>query len=73
MGINRSRQVLFTFLLFFYIYLPMARITVVGSVCVCVCVSVKPHLTYGASVRTENAVTYLLRGRRRSKILWDFL
>ena len=28
------------------------------SVCVCVCVSVKSHLTYGASVRPENAVTY---------------
>ena len=26
--------------------------------CVCVCVSVKSHLTYGASVRPENAVTY---------------
>ena len=36
------------------------RVTVVGSVCVCVCVclSVKQHLTYGASVRPENAVTY---------------
>ena len=33
-----------------------ARVTVVGSVCVCV--SVKSHLTYGASVRPENAVTY---------------
>ena len=30
----------------------------IGSVCVCVCVSVKSHLTYGASVRPENAVTY---------------
>ena len=28
------------------------------SVCVCVCVSVKSHLTFGASVRPENAVTY---------------
>ena len=28
-----------------------ARVTVVGSVCLCVC------LTYGASVRPENAVT----------------
>ena len=27
-------------------------------VCVCVCLSVKSHLTYGASVRPENAVTY---------------
>ena len=39
-----------------------ARVTVVGSVCVCVCVcvclSVKQHLTYEASVRPENAVTY---------------
>ena len=39
-----------------------ARVTVVGSVCVSVCVSVclsvKSHLTYGASVRPENAVTY---------------
>ena len=26
--------------------------------CVCVCLSVKSHLTYGASVRPENAVTY---------------
>ena len=31
-----------------------ARVTVVGSVCL----SVKSHLTYGASVRPENAVTY---------------
>ena len=28
------------------------------SVCVCVCVSVKSHLTYGASILSENAVTY---------------
>ena len=28
------------------------------SVCLSVCVSVKSHLTYGASVRPENAVTY---------------
>ena len=38
------------------------RVTVVGSLCVCVCVSVclsvKSHLTYGASVRPENAVMY---------------
>ena len=27
-------------------------------VCLCVCVSVKSHLTYRASVRPENAVTY---------------
>ena len=26
--------------------------------CVCVCVSVKSHLTFGASVRPEHAVTY---------------
>ena len=32
----------------------IARVTVVGSVCL----SVKSHLTYGASVRPENAVTY---------------
>ena len=30
----------------------------IGSVCLSVCVSVKSHLTYGASVRPENAVTY---------------
>ena len=35
-----------------------ARVTAVGSVCVSVCLSVKSHLTYGASVRPENAVTY---------------
>ena len=35
-----------------------ARVTVVGFVCVSVCLSVKSHLTYGASVRSENAVTY---------------
>ena len=38
-------------------------------VCVCVCESVKSHLTYGASVRPENAVTYILSGKRRSKNL----
>ena len=27
-------------------------------VCVCVCLSVKSHLTFGASVHPENAVTY---------------
>ena len=27
-------------------------------VCLSVCLSVKSHLTYGASVRLENAVTY---------------
>ena len=31
---------------------------VVGLVCLSVCLSVKSHLTYGASVRPENAVTY---------------
>ena len=31
---------------------------IVGSVCLSVCVSVKSHLTYGASVRPENGVTY---------------
>ena len=35
-----------------------ARVTVVGSVCLSVCLSVKSHLTYGASVGPENAVTY---------------
>ena len=36
-----------------------ARVTVVVvSVCVSVCLSVKRHLTSGASVRPENAVTY---------------
>ena len=39
-----------------------AKVTVVGSVClsvcVCVCVSVKSHLTYGAFILSENAVTY---------------
>ena len=35
------------------------RVTVVVlSVCVSVCLSVKSHLTSGASVRPENAVTY---------------
>ena len=28
------------------------------GLCVCVCLSVKSHLTYGASVRPENAVTH---------------
>ena len=45
-------------------------------VCVCVCVylsvclSVKSHLTYGASVRTENAVTYSA-GNEGQKICGD--
>ena len=34
-----------------------ARVTPM-CVCVCVCVSVNRHLTHGASVRPENAVTY---------------
>ena len=32
----------------------------------CTCLSVK-HLTYGASVRPENAVDHVLSGQRRSK------
>ena len=36
-----------------------AKVTVVVvCVCVCVCLSVKSHLTSGASVHPENAVTY---------------
>ena len=35
-----------------------ARVTVVGCVYLSVCVSVMSHLTYGVSVRPENAVTY---------------
>ena len=36
-----------------------ARVTdLVGSVCLSVCLSVKSHLTSGASVRPENAVTH---------------
>ena len=41
------------------------------SVCVCVCLSVKSHLTYGASVRPENAVTYSA-GNEGQKICGDF-
>ena len=41
------------------------------SVCVCVCLSVKSHLTYGASVRPENAVTYSA-GNEDQKICRDF-
>ena len=48
-----------------------ARVTVVGFVCVCVCLSVKSHLTYGASVRPENAVTYSA-GKEGKKICGDF-
>ena len=47
-----------------------ARVTVVGFVCVCVCLSVKSHLTYGASVRPENAVTYST-GNEGQKICGD--
>ena len=45
-----------------------ARVTVVGSVCL----SVKSHLTYGASVRPENAVTYSA-GNEGQKICGVFL
>ena len=47
-----------------------ARVTVLGSVCVSVCLSVKSHLTYGASVRPENAVTYSA-GNEGQKICGD--
>ena len=43
-----------------------ARVTVLGSVCL----SVKSHLTYGASVRPENAVTYSA-GNEGQKICGD--
>ena len=43
-----------------------ARVTVLGSVCV----SVKSHLTYGAPVRPENAVTYSA-GNEGQKICGD--
>ena len=36
----------------------------------CVCLSVKSHLTYGASFRPENAVTYSA-GKERQKIFGD--
>ena len=39
-------------------------------VCVSVCLSVKSHLTYGASVRPENAVTYSA-GNEGQKICGD--
>ena len=39
--------------------------------CVCVYVSVKSHLTYGASVRPENAITYSA-GNEGQKICGDF-
>ena len=43
-----------------------ARVTVVVVlVCVCVCVSVKSHLTSGASVSPENAVTNSAGGEGR--------
>ena len=51
-----------------------ARVTVVGlcvCVCVCVCLSVKSHLTYGASVRPENAVTHSA-GNEGQNICGDF-
>ena len=44
-----------------------ARVTVVV---LCVCLSVKSHLTYGASVRPENAVTYSA-GNEGQKICGD--
>ena len=47
-----------------------ARVTI--AVCVCVCLSVKSHLTSGASVRPENAVTYSA-GNEGQKSLWRFL
>ena len=40
------------------------------SVCVSVCLSVKSNLTYGASVRPENAVTYSA-GNEGQKICGD--
>ena len=40
------------------------------SVCLCVCLSVKSHLTYEASVRPENAVTYSA-GNEGQKICGD--
>ena len=47
-----------------------ARVIVVGVVCLSVCLSVKSHLTYGASVRPENAVTYSV-GNEGQKICGD--
>ena len=48
-----------------------ARVTVVVlCVCVSVCLSVKSHLTYEASVRPENAVTYSA-GNEGRKICGD--
>ena len=38
--------------------------------CVCVCLSVWAHLTYGASVRPKNAVTYSA-GNEGQKICGD--
>ena len=40
-------------------------------VCLSVCVSVKSHLTFGASVRPENAVTYSV-GNKGQKICGVF-
>ena len=47
-----------------------ARVIVLGSVCLSVCLSVKSHLTYGASVRPENDVTYSA-GNEGQKICGD--
>ena len=44
---------------------------VLGSVCVSVCLSVKSYLTYGASVRPKNAVTYSA-GNEDQNICGDF-
>ena len=41
-------------------------------VCLCVCLSVKSHLTYGVSVRPENAVTYSA-GNEGQQICGDLL
>ena len=41
-------------------------------VCLCVCLSVKSHLTSGASVRSENTVTYSA-GNGGQKICGVFL
>ena len=51
--------------LYNYVQLPCISLTIGAHaqrglqylVCVCVCLSVKSHLTYGASVRPEKAVT----------------
>ena len=46
-----------------------ARVTVLGSMCLSVCLCVKSHLTYGASVRPENAVT-TQRTTKVKKFVW---